>query len=109
MAGVLVSSACADDGQVYTKVDEAPVPVKTPPPVVPSEFKKPGASGMVLVVVVIDETGAVATAEVAKASNDELREPSLNAVKGWRFKPAKLEGKNVRVRLTIPIRYSADV
>lgn len=107
--GALGVSAWAQaDETIYTKVDENPVPVKTPPPHYPDSLKREGISGVVAVVIVIDEKGAIISSSIAKSSNAEFERPALDAVKGWKFKPAKKDGNPVKVRVTIPLRFNVD-
>lgn len=101
------SLAKADD-TVYTKVDENPVPVKTPPPRYPDSLKREGVSGVVAVTIVIDETGTVASTAVAKSSHPDFERPALDAVSKWKFKPAKKDGNPVKVKVTLPLRFSVE-
>ncbi|MBI5381332.1 MAG: energy transducer TonB [Opitutae bacterium] len=95
-------SAQSADG-IFTKVDENPVPVRTVAPKASSD-----ATGLVAVVCVIDEDGKVMQADVSKSTNGELDKSALEAVKGWSFKPAKKDGKAVKVRITIPMRFEGN-
>lgn len=97
-----------DANGVYSKVDEPPVPVKTPPPKYPDALRRDGVSGVVAVVITIDEQGTVIDASIAKASHAEFEKPSIDAVKGWKFKPAKVGGNAVKVRVTIPLRFNVQ-
>ncbi|HKB92476.1 MAG TPA: energy transducer TonB [Opitutaceae bacterium] len=94
-----------DANGVYSKVDESPVPVKTPPPKYPFAMRRDKISGIVTVAVIIDEKGNVIDATISKSSNPEFEAPSLEAVKSWHFKPAKVGGKEVKVRVVIPLKY----
>ena len=100
-------TSMADD-TIYTKVDENPVPVKTPPPSYPDSLKREGVSGVVAVTIVIDETGAVASTAVAKSSHPDFERPALEAVGKWKFKPAKKDGNAVKVKVTLPLRFSVE-
>lgn len=101
------SSVCAQvDESIYTKVDENPVPVKTPPPRYPENMKREGMSGLVAVTVVIDEKGNIVSSVIAKSSNPEFEKPALDAVKIWKFKPGKKDGTPVKVRVTVPLRFT---
>ena len=102
---ILPFRAAADD-TIYTKVDVNPVPVKTPPPEYPLRLKRDGTAGLVAVAVVIDETGVVTSCAVAKSSNPDFDEPAMDAVKKWKFKPAQKDGAPVKMKVTIPIRFS---
>jgi protein TonB len=105
---VLLPLNLAADDTIYTKVDVNPVPIKTPPPVYPSELKRQGISGVVAVAIVIDETGVVNSATVAKSSQSDFEAPALAAVKKWKFKPAQKDGVPVKMRVTIPIRFNLE-
>jgi periplasmic protein TonB len=96
------------DDTIYTKVDENPVPLKTPPPRYPESLKREGVSGVVAISIVIDETGAVTSSAVAKSSHPEFERPALDAVAKWKFKPAKKDGNVVKVRVTLPLRFSVE-
>ncbi len=107
IAGVLLSAVpglC--DDTIHTKVDENPLPLKTPPPDYPVELRRQGISGLVAVVIVIDEDGKVIEAEVSKSSDPGFEESALAAVRKWRFKPAKVEGAAVKVRVTLPMKFN---
>lgn len=86
---------------VFTKVDESPIPVRTVAP-----KAKPGEAGLVAVVCVIDENGKVVSAMVSKSTNVSLEESAVDAVQRWSFKPAMKDGKAVKVKVTVPIRFS---
>jgi protein TonB len=105
-AGLAVP-AWADD-TIYTKVDVNPVPIKTPPPAYPDEMKVHAVSGTVALSIVIDETGAVASSSVVKSTHPQFEGPALDAIKKWKFKPAQKDGTPVKMRLNVPIRFSAD-
>ena len=99
------TSAQSND-DVVTKFDKPPVPTKTPPPSYPHSLK--GVSGMVAVVVIIDEKGSVIEATVTKSSDPAFEDPSLDAIKRWKFKPAEKDGQPVKAKVTIPLRFNAE-
>jgi protein TonB len=92
---------------VSAKVDEAPAPVRTVAPDYPASLRAAKVNGVVSVVLVVDESGDVLAAEAAKSTHDDFTDPALNAIRRWKFKPAKLEGKAVKVKVTIPVRFTA--
>jgi len=96
------------DETIYTKVDENPVPVKTPPPKYPDSLKREGVSGVVAVVIVIDEKGAIISSTIGKSSHPDFERPALDAVKNWKFKPAKKDGASVKVKVTVPLRFNVE-
>jgi periplasmic protein TonB len=94
-----------DQDGAHTKFDKNPIPVRTPPPQVPSELK--GQNGIVSVVVIIDEKGDVFQATVSKSTDAAFEAASIEAVKKWKFKPAEVGGQVVKAKVTIPIHFSA--
>lgn len=104
-AGLGLSSAVAQDAtDIVAKFDAAPVPMRTPPPEYPAGVQASG--GIVMVTVVIDAEGSVAEAVVSKASDPALAEPSIEAIRKWRFKPAQKDGQAVKTRVTIPVHFN---
>lgn len=93
---------------VVDAYDERPVPVKAVPPVYPPEMLREGQSGLVTVAVVIDEKGYVVSREVEKSTRREFDEAALDAVRKWRFKPARKAGLAVKVRILLPIEFSCQ-
>ena len=87
---------------------EPPVPVRTVPPKFPEEMRRSGSAGLVTVNCLIDEKGNVTETKVVKASNDAFAEPALEALKKWKFKPAKKEGAAIAIRVNIPVQFTVD-
>ncbi len=105
---VALAATLRADDTVYTKVDENPVPIKTPPPRYPDSMRHDGTSGVVALVLVIDEKGDIISSTVAKSSHHDFEKPALDAVSKWKFKPAKKDGNPVKVKVTIPLRFNVD-
>jgi periplasmic protein TonB len=104
-ASLSVSSARAEDA---AEASVRPVPLKTPPPVYPAQLKDAGVSGVVVVKVLVDETGSVVECAVTKSSRSEFEEPATAAVKTWKFRPANKGGEAVKSRIVIPINFTAE-
>ncbi|MBI5426017.1 MAG: energy transducer TonB [Opitutae bacterium] len=85
---------------------EAPVPVRMVPPKFPPEMRREGTGGVVTVKCVIDEKGNVTEPQVEKASNDAFVQPALDALRKWKFKPAKKAGTPIALKVSIPIQFS---
>lgn len=62
------------------------------------------ATGTVVVIAVVERDGRVSEAKAMK-SVVSLDEPSLQAVKQWRFEPARLDGKPIRSKTSISFVY----
>ncbi len=100
--GLMLGSTAGADGM------EPPVPVRTVPPVFPDEMRRAGNAGLVTVSCLIDEKGNVTEPKVVKASNDAFSQPALEALKKWKFKPAKKDGTVVAIRVNIPVQFTID-
>jgi protein TonB len=87
---------------------ENPVPVRTVAPEYPSEMKANGVSGLVMVKCMIDEQGNVSGTDVVKSSNEKFDRFATDALKKWKFKPARQDGTPVAVQVTIPIKFVAE-
>lgn len=105
----LTVGAYSQDAEgVYAKVDEAPAPTKTAKPVYPTDLKREGVEGIVALSCVIDEKGDVISVRVNKSSDPRFEAPAREALQKWKFKPAKKDGKEVKVRVTIPFRFNLE-
>jgi protein TonB len=87
---------------------ENPVPVRTVAPEYPREMKANGVSGLVMVKCTIDEQGNVAGTDILKSSNEKFDRFATEALKKWKFKPARQDGTPVSVQVTIPIKFVAE-
>ena len=104
LATVLVSSVpMKAEGKI-----EPPVPVRTFAPEYPSDMRRDGVAGLVMVTCLIDEQGNVAESKVEKASNQAFAPCALAALKKWKFKPAQRDGAIVPIHVTIPIKFTLD-
>lgn len=72
------------------RVDQPPVPLEQPPPVLPA--KDALVKGSVVVSFIISKTGVVEFPAISKSSDPRLDEPTLEAVRKWKFKPAVKNG-----------------
>jgi len=98
----------AEITDVTPKVDEVPVPIRTTVAEYPAQLKKENVQGIVSVVVVIDESGNVIASEISKSTNEGFNKAAESAVLAWKFKPAKVAGKPVKVKVTIPVRFKIE-
>ena len=98
----------ADVKDAVSKVDEAPVPIRTVAPAYPAALRQANIQGLVSVQIVVDEAGAVIACDVVKSTRDEFRQPSVEAIQAWKFKPSKVAGKPVKVRLTVPLKFTVE-
>lgn len=100
----LLLVALSGFAQADTKT-EPPVPVRTVPPEYPAEMRTQKASGVVTVNCLVDEKGNVSESRVEKSTNEAFDQAALEAVKRWKFKPARQDGNPVSIRVSIPVRF----
>jgi len=93
---------------VWVKREIEPEPISTVQPNYPELARSSGVRGVVIVNYLIDRTGRVLRAEIARATPSGLgfEEEALTAVKQWRFKPAINNGQPVMVWMTQQIRFT---
>ena len=77
-------------------------------PQYPGDAKQRGLAGEVLVDFIVDETGAVQSANVVRSTERLFEESALRAVARWRFEPGRRNGKLVRFHLVVPIVFKLD-
>lgn len=81
--------------------------LKNPPPAYPSISRRLGEEGRVLLKVRVLEDGTAASVTLQKSSGfDRLDESALNAVKNWKFVPAKKGNQNISSWVVVPIVFS---
>ena len=93
-----LSSGFADD----PKWDVQPAVKKSVAPANPK-----GIEGMAAAIIEIDENGEVVSAEISKTTDDSFSDPVLEALKQWRFSPAKLDGKAVKCKIKVPFKFTS--
>jgi TonB family protein len=95
-----------DKDGVYTLGGDVEAPkqlssIATP---LPEDAAAAGVSGSVGLEIVVDETGRVVDARITR-SVPLLDSTALDTVRQWRFSPATLNGKPVRVRMIVGIHF----
>ncbi len=100
----------ADSVYAEAEVDERAEPLSLPRAEYPRILRRAGIEGRVVVEVVIDTLGRVepGSPRVVSSSNPAFDEPALNAVREAAFRPARVRGRAVRVKLRAPIEFTAD-
>lgn len=78
-------------------------------PLYPVSARKRGIEGRVLLQVEIDAAGLPTSIRLAESSgSDALDRAALDAVRHWRFKPARRANHPVAATVTIPIHFKLD-
>lgn len=84
-----------------------PVPVSSPPPRYPADAMRRGESGDVLVRVQVGADGVPTAVEVARSSHSRsLDRAAIDAVRQWRFQPARRDGQAVEGTVQVPISFN---
>lgn len=90
---------------VYTPAEYA----STPRPAYPPAAKSARIAGTVILSVLVDENGnPLSVAKLKSSGNADLDQAAATAVRKWRFRPAKLDGRPVKARLQIPVRFAVN-
>jgi periplasmic protein TonB len=105
----LVALALAFTAPVFadTKL-EPPMALRTVSPEYPSELKRDGVAGVVVIKCTVDVQGNVVEPEVEKSSNVEFNQPAIDALKKWKFRPAQLDGAPVAKKISLQIKFVAE-
>jgi TonB family protein len=91
---------------VFIPYDDAPVPKSPIRPQYPLVAQEAGIEGVVVVQAFIDERGRVTETLILKGiPNTGLDEAAMLSIRNTRFKPAKQEGRNVGVWISIPVNF----
>jgi len=91
------------------EVDEPPRELRVHRPEYPSRARRRGIEGSATVRLLIDEEGRVVDVELVDTrGSDEFGEAVLAVAPGWVFRPARDEGRPVRVRALKTVRFRLE-
>jgi protein TonB len=90
------------------QLDNAPRVRFQQPPKYPYEAVRAQLHGTVVVEVGVDEGGRVYDPRVVRSSDALFDEPTLEAVRQWRFEPGRRNGRIVRFRMMLPVEFHLD-
>lgn len=83
--------------------------LNNPAPNYPPMARRAGEEGRVLLRVLVSESGAATEVNLEKTSGSErLDQAAMNAVKNWRFIPAKKNNEAFSAYVLVPIKFSLD-
>ena len=78
----------------------------TPKPLYPESARREGRDGRVLLRVLIDDQGKAKSVEVSRSSgSDSLDQAATDAIKRWRFHPARAGDQPVESWVNVPIDF----
>ena len=75
-------------------------------PEFPPGLKAKGEDGSTKIRIVVDETGAVSEAEVVSATHPFFGMAAVDAVKQWKFRPARDESGPVSQTVVVPVNFT---
>ena len=84
----------------------APEKIFAPQPKYSEEARQGRIQGVVILQAIVDAMGNVTQVQVLKGLPLGLSESAIETVKGWRYKPATLDGEPVAVYLNLLINFS---
>jgi protein TonB len=84
---------------------DAPRRVKEVTPIYPALARSAGVQGVVIIEAIIDVNGDVASAKVLR-SIPLLDDAALEAVRQWKYTPARLNGEPVPVVVTVTVNFT---
>jgi protein TonB len=87
---------------------ENAVPIRTVAAEYPTELRRDKVTGVVVVSFTVNERGEVVEPAIVKSSRHEFEEPTLAAVRHWKFKPAKENGHPVARKVSVPIEFRLE-
>jgi len=87
-------------------VDVPPKPAKRTAMAYPSQARKKGITGYVILNLLIDQTGAVKTIRLLESSPAGVfDQAAIDGVKNWKFEPAVYQGQKVQVWAQQKVRF----
>ncbi len=99
--------AAAPSAPVFVPASHTAAYLNNPPPPYPLWARRAGIEGRVLLTVQVGADGRPTTARVSETSgNARLDEIARSAVLGWRFEPARRNGRPTAAAVTVPITFS---
>jgi protein TonB len=96
----------AGDEPIYVGGDvEPPEALHAPPPRYPELARVAGRDGLVVLQAVIDRDGTVRDVRVLRGAPFGMTEAAVEAVRTWRFRPARRAGEPVAVYYQLTVRF----
>ncbi|HXU32885.1 MAG TPA: energy transducer TonB [Thermoanaerobaculia bacterium] len=77
-------------------------------PLYPEVARRAHQGGTVILQTVIDESGRVINVEVVKGLGFGLQQAAIEAVSKWRFQPATMNGRAVKVFFNLTVQFSLN-
>ncbi len=98
----------SDQPYKLTAAIARPVLLTRVEPVYPEAARRIHLAGTVILQTVIDENGRVTNVEVIKGLGFGLQQAAIDAVSRWRFEPATMNGRPVKVFFNLTVQFSLN-
>lgn len=112
VAAPVVAKAAAKPAPVEEKIEQPKFGVaylNNPEPEYPRMAKRAGEEGRVLLKVLVSAEGLADTVSLEKSSGSErLDKAAIEAVRGWKFVPARKGSQALSAYVMVPINFSLD-
>jgi protein TonB len=83
--------------------------LRNPPPVYPEDARRHRQEGLVVIEVIVGTDGNPENVELSESSGvTSLDNSALQAVRGWRFRPATMAGIKIKSRVLVPVRFKLE-
>lgn len=89
-------------------LDKIPNPLHRVAPTYPYEMKQAGISGVARVIFIVDENGRVRSPRIDSSTHREFEQPSIDAVLQWKFEPGMKDGRAVKTRMMLPLKFNLN-
>ena len=89
-----------------SQVDEKPKAVAQVPPVYPLGLRMDDGTGEVIMRFIIDAKGNVQDASVVRSTDPDFSAAALEAVKQWKYSPARKSGQPVNIAVQMPVVFN---
>lgn len=108
LACPFLPSVAADAPKSLPPGAKLPKPVRNPPPTYPEAMRRSGLEGRVTVQFNVTKEGRVDDPVIARSNNPWFERPAIDAILGWKFTPAEVDGKKVNVRALQELVFTLD-
>ena len=75
-------------------------------PTYPEEARKSGLMGVVVCETIITAEGDVGAIKIVRTADEVFNQPTVDAIKQWKFEPATLHGEPVDVIYLLTVKYN---
>ena len=91
-----------------TELDERPKVIRQVAPAYPRALKDDGLTGQAEIEFIISRDGYVLFPRIISATHEDFGWAATVAVAQWRYQPPQKNGRNVEVRMTVPVLFTAQ-